>query len=832
MNLPDEMQQTFKDAYIKALKTNTPLGVTEIHLEDKAPLFLDLDFRWPIAAVTSIMERQYDHDKHVVPVIKAFVKAIIDNCEDLRAEDLDCYVLEKERPSCAKGKVKDGLHLHFPNAWFKYDELFAIFDKGLEMVRDEKIIDSLGCCNSLDDIFDKAPLRQNPLLLYGSRKTDNGLVYGLSGIVRSELDGTTTSPTIPSNITIDELYDTLSIRRKDAKVLCVSKSLVVKKQPDFKKMKVKMNRKYDELNQSYSCDMTDELKKDVRTLLGLLTDDYVDEYPKWRQVGSCLLSIHPGLLEIGKEWSMTSEKYEEGCCEKNWRAGNKTIASLIYWVKLCNPVGYNGYKSAKDKQFFDVAPSVITNYDIAKRLHDKYHDTLICSSLRASGGEWYIYDGIRWKVNHGGIFLRNKMSTELVREFREMANQQQHLAIESPSDDSSSKKADAFNKCSRQLKQTRFKNETMTQCSELFFDAKFYENLDENPMLVGFENGVLDLENREFRSGLPEDSISFTTGINYIPLEDIDPKMIEQIDAFMCQILPIESVRNYVLTMLASCLEGKSLEDFTIWTGSGGNGKSKLLELFQNCYGDYCKNLPVSLLTNQRAASNAASPELAQTKSVRAIYFQEPDENTRINTGLMKELSGNDKIQCRALFKEPIEFKPQFKMWMLCNKLPECSATDGGTWRRMKVVEFKSEFVDNPVKPNQFKKDMQLSSKLSVWPEGFMAILVDRYFNIFKKVGLRAPREVTKYTNEYQKKNNYYKEFVEECLSTKEGSSITLKDTYARFRDWFKDTKGLKAPQRNEVCEFLSRTLEYNSRSKCYEGVEFAGSDDMMIEIL
>ena len=81
----------------------------------------------------------------------------------------------------------------------------------------------------------------------------------------------------------------------------------------------------------------------------------------------------------------------------------------------------------------------------------------------------------------------------------------------------------------------------------------------------------------------------------------------------------------------------------------------------------------------------------------------------------MKEFSGNDRIKGRGLYQAPIEFKPQFKLVLLCNALPDVPPDDEGCWRRMEVVEFKNRFVENPVAENEYPRDYQLSAKLKEW---------------------------------------------------------------------------------------------------------------------
>ena len=77
---------------------------------------------------------------------------------------------------------------------------------------------------------------------------------------------------------------------------------------------------------------------------------------------------------------------------------------------------------------------------------------------------------------------------------------------------------------------------------------------------------------------------------------------------FITQIIPIEEVRNYAMRFLSKCLSGENRDEgFYIWTGQGGNGKSKLIELAQLVLGEYACGLPVSLITSKRASSNSAT---------------------------------------------------------------------------------------------------------------------------------------------------------------------------------------------------------------------------------
>jgi len=249
------------------------------------------------------------------------------------------------------------------------------------------------------------------------------------------------------------------------------------------------------------------------------------------------------------------------------------------------------------------------------------------------------------------------------------------------------------------------------------------------------------------------------------------------------------------------------MDDFTVTHNS--NGKSKIIELFEFALGDYCCKFPITLLTQKRAASNAATSELARAKGKRFACLQEPSEDEKLNIGLMKELTGGDKIMARALFKEPIEFKPQFKMILTCNHLPNVPSDDGGTWRRIRVVEFTSKFKENPDpnNPDEFLADTELSTKFMDWKEHFMALLI-QYYKKYKAEGITDPEDVMRCTKEYQKNNDCCMDFLEQEVEKDDRGFVSVGDLHVKFGFWIKDSAPhLKPPNRNTFKTAVEKRL-------------------------
>ena len=359
------------------------------------------------------------------------------------------------------------------------------------------------------------------------------------------------------------------------------------------------------------------------------------------------------------------------------------------------------------------------------------------------------------------------------------------------------------------LKTTSFKNNIMREVREQFYDKDFEEKIDTRPELLCFKNGVIDFKTKTFRRGQPDDNLSKTTKIDYIPLDQERHRiLIDEINEFMAQLFPEPELREYMWEHLASTLIGTNREQtFNIYIGGGSNGKSKLIELMSACLGEYKAVLPITAVTQKRAMIGGASPELAVLKGVRYAVMQEPTKGDRINEGILKEITGGDDMTARALFKNTITFVPQFKLVVCTNVLFDIKSNDDGTWRRIRLCPYKSKFCedpksDDPEEPYQFLIDKNLDIKIKAWVNVFMAMLVKKAFETDWKV--RTCAAVTASSNKYRNTQDYLSEFFRDKIrQADEDSYIKKTEVYEEFKKWYVVQHGKNIPKANELYDYM-----------------------------
>lgn len=240
------------------------------------------------------------------------------------------------------------------------------------------------------------------------------------------------------------------------------------------------------------------------------------------------------------------------------------------------------------------------------------------------------------------------------------------------------------------------------------------------------------------------------------------------------------------------------------------NGKSLTTSLLKRTYGKYFGAFDHTILTRKRGGSSNATPELADKNGVRMGIMQEPEEDDTLYVSFLKQLSGEDDLNARPLYRPIFTYLPQFKLIMICNVLPTIKATDNGTWRRITVIPFDSEFVDfPPEKPNQFPRDNDMSKKMKEWHIPFMWLLLHKYYPLWLE-GNHPPSEVEIKTDQYKRSCDMYRDFIASyCDITKsDNDKIQIDDMFQAFKEWFKgNSNGSQCPIKRIFLENLERSL-------------------------
>jgi len=872
--IPDKDMEKFYKAYHNHVFVKKHKAfMTERQLVT-GPIAIDLDFRYS----KDVKEKQHD-ESHVYDLVELFInkiKSIID-LED----DFNIYVFEKDKVNTnVKDVTKDGIHFIVN---INVDRATQCLLRNEILSDIDSVIEDLPLINSYDSVYDDGVTKGTvPWQLYGSRKPKHH-AYKLKKIYNYNFDSNVINSEVVGDNTLALLKD-VSVRNKKNCYCTVNDESKEK----YESIKKNMNNKNSRNNvqntgpivtfngdamdleditsvetltekvESYVNSLPNEeyIIKETCRNLKLLTNDYYDNYDKWIKVGWALKNTSNKLFLVWMDFSSRSNKFNFSDIPDHyskWKRMRRTSSnykclsykSISYWAKESNPEEYNKIYEETLNYLLEMTATNngtskkaqgSTEYDVAKVIHYIFADKFKCASI--SKKVWYYFDDHKWTITENGHGLRSKISSYLGSIYLQKCQQfMEIMSSVSPDNEELNNsiriKAACYGEITRQVKNTRFKDNVMKECNELFYDKDFLDNIDKNPYLLCFNNGVVDIKNKIFRDGKPEDYITISTNINYIPMKKImknenKKKHHKLVITFLNQLFPKKPVYNYMIDHLASVLIGTNEnQTFTLYVGTGRNGKSKLVELMEKVLGDYKGTVPITLVTSKRNSIGSTSPEVAQLQGKRYAVMQEPSKGDIVNEGVMKELTGGDPIQARPLYRDSVIFVPQFTLAVCTNNLFEFKSNDDGTWRRIRIVDFVSEFKKlEEIEPNklyQYPIDKKINEKFEDWAPILASILVER---VFETQGLvRDCEEVTRSSYQYREDQDYITQFCNERIVKDETGSIKQIELMQEFGMWYESLYGKKGkPKNKDIKSHIERYYFNGQRGVKWKGIRLVYS--------
>lgn len=293
---------------------------------------------------------------------------------------------------------------------------------------------------------------------------------------------------------------------------------------------------------------------------------------------------------------------------------------------------------------------------------------------------------------------------------------------------------------------------------------------DADPMVFNVANGTIELATGAFRNHDSRDLLTKCSSASYDP-----GAACPTFDAFLKRVVPDAELRAFIQTLAGLTMIGEVREHVLIYLHGGGrNGKSTLLNLLMNLFGDYSWAAPTGFLETKY---DGLKPyELAELRGRRIVVASECESGAKLAESGLKFMTGGDLITGARKYGHPFSFKPSHTFWSGANHLLKIRGQDLGIWRRILLIPFAETIRLDEVDPLlPAKLQAELSGVLNWALAGLRLYLTN---------GLQTPASVVEATEDYKLDEDELKPFVDECCEIGGMFRVPLKELYARYRAW------------------------------------------------
>lgn len=471
---------------------------------------------------------------------------------------------------------------------------------------------------------------------------------------------------------------------------------------------------------------------------------------------------------IFRQSNLYRDKWDEK--RKNSTYGEQTLfkaineANNIYTPKQQtddNPLRYALSKLFDNQEETKEYP--IRSYDDtgnADRFIDRYGNLYKYSYI---ANKFYIYDGMKWKVDDKGSIRK------LIDEMIESIKNEKVLHSEDVTEEEA---REVFQKYYKKTRGTQAKKNIMNEL--MHRRPATPDEFDKDDMLLNVANGYIDLTSRELYKHDINKMFSQITNTDYT--EKMQPAV--WLDFLNDIFAGDKAVIRYIQKALGYSLTGSTREQIMfILFGKGRNGKSIFVEVISEILGDYSNNMQAKSLMVKK--NDNINTDIARLSKARFVTSSEPNEGFRFDEGLIKQLTGGDKVTARFLYAEEFEYTPKFKIWVSTNHKPIIRGTDDGIWRRLVLIPFDVQIPEEKV-------DKDLKYKLLREAPAILNWMAEGAY-MWMQEGLAMPEKLKEAVQKYRNEMDTLGQFIEDCCKVDKNSSEKVSNLHQAYKTWSND---------------------------------------------
>jgi P4 family phage/plasmid primase-like protien len=469
--------------------------------------------------------------------------------------------------------------------------------------------------------------------------------------------------------------------------------------------------------------------------------------------------------EIWREWSAKSQRHNEPTTFEKWHSKFKgcpphsvDVGSIFFWASEVDPNW--------DEKYTDLGN--------ARRLVRLHGDNI---RYVAGWKAWLVWRDGHWRRDDDGEIMRLAKATVegMYAEAAGIADEDVRKALRAYA-----LRCQSAQRLAAMVELAKTERAVVLPVSMV----------DADPLLLGVENGVIDLRTCLFRPAEREDYVTKRCGVAFDPLAKC-PNW----DAFLRRIFDAEQfkhtpktsarLRAYIRRACGYTLTGLTDEEamFILWN-TGNNGKSTLRETIFALMGDYAMGADASLLiAHNKQQGGGPTPDVARMYGKRLVTVNETQEGDHLSESRVKFITSHDITTARFLYENPFDFTPTHKTWLTTNKKPIIKGTDLGIWRRVQMWPF---LVTIPEK----ERDRRFRQNRLI-PElpGILNWAL-RGLRKYHTLGLKPPPAVIEATEEYRADMDVLGQWIKERLVRDPASALKRSALFQDYELWSRANVG------------------------------------------